>query len=152
MVDADTISNEELLALDVDVLIPAALENVITRGNAVGVRAPVIVEVANGPITSEGDGILLEAERLVVPDILANAGGVTVSYFEWVQNKQGYYWTEEEVQERLRVIMAREFNAVYDLAERHGIDMRTAAYTHALNRIGQAIEAVGTQSYFQGDR
>ena len=150
MVDADTISNEELLALDVDVLIPAALENVITRENAGEVRAPVIVEVANGPTTSEGDEVLNEAKRLVVPDILANAGGVTVSYFEWVQNKQGYYWTEGLVRERLKEIMSREFNAVYELADRHGIDMRTAAYAHALNRIGQAIEAVGTQSYFQG--
>ncbi len=150
IVDADTISNEELLALDVDVLIPAALENVITRENAGEVRAPVIVEVANGPTTSEGDEVLNEAKRLVVPDILANAGGVTVSYFEWVQNKQGYYWTEGLVRERLKEIMSREFNAVYELADRHGIDMRTAAYAHALNRIGLAFEAVGSQSYFQG--
>ncbi len=149
MVDADTISNEELLALDVDVLVPAALENVFTGENARKVRAPVIVEVANGPTTSDGDAVLNEAKKLVVPDILANAGGVTVSYFEWVQNKQGYYWTEPEVQERLREIMTRAFNAVYDLAERRSIDMRTAAYAYALTRIGEAIEAVGTQSFFQ---
>lgn len=152
MVDAATISNEELLALDVDVLIPAALENVITGENAGRVKAPVIVEVANGPTTSDGDAVLNDAEKLVVPDILANAGGVTVSYFEWVQNKQGYYWTEPQVHERLKEIMSREFDAVYQLADNHGIDMRTAAYAHALTRIGQAIEAVGTQSYFQGGR
>ncbi len=152
MVDAATISNDELLTLDVDVLIPAALENVITRENAGRVKAPVIVEVANGPTTNDGDAVLNEAEKLVVPDILANAGGVTVSYFEWVQNKQGYYWTEPQVHERLKEIMSREFDAVYQFADTHGIDMRTAAYAHALTRIGQAIEAVGTQSYFQGGR
>jgi glutamate dehydrogenase (NADP+) len=150
MIDAAAISNEELLTLDVNVLIPAALENVITRENAARVKAPVIVEVANGPTTSDGDAIMNDAEKLVVPDILANAGGVTVSYFEWVQNKQGYYWTEPQVHERLKEIMSREFDAVYQLADRHGITMRTAAYAHALTRIGQAIEAVGTQSYFQG--
>jgi glutamate dehydrogenase (NADP+) len=150
VVDAAAISNEELLALDVDVLIPAALENVITGENAGRVKAPVIVEVANGPTTSDGDAVLNDAEKIVVPDILANAGGVTVSYFEWVQNKQGYYWTEPQVHERLQEIMSREFDAVYQFADRHGIDMRTAAYAHALTRIGQAIEAVGTQSYFQG--
>ena len=152
MVDAATISNEELLALDVDVLIPAALENVITGENAGRVKAQVIVEVANGPTTSDGDAVLNDAEKLVVPDILANAGGVTVSYFEWVQNKQGYYWTEPQVHERLKEIMSREFDAVYQLADSHGIDIRTAAYAHALTRIGHAIEAVGTQSYFQGGR
>ncbi len=152
MVEAATISNAELLTLDVDILIPAALENVITDENAGRVKAPVIVEVANGPTTSDGDAVLNDAEKIVVPDILANAGGVTVSYFEWVQNKQGYYWTEPRVHERLKEIMSREFDAVYQLADSHGIDMRTAAYAHALTRIGQAIEAVGTQSYFQGGR
>jgi len=150
MVDAETISNQELLELDVDVLIPAALENVIAEENAKAIQAPVIIEVANGPTTSDGDAILNEAKKIVVPDILANAGGVTVSYFEWVQNKQGYYWTEGEVHEKLEEIMTREFNAIYGLMDQHSIDMRTAAYAHALNRIGQAIEAVGTQSYFTG--
>jgi glutamate dehydrogenase (NADP+) len=149
MVDAETISNQELLELDVDVLIPAALENVITQENAKAIRAPVIIEVANGPTTSEGDAILNAAKKIIVPDILANAGGVTVSYFEWVQNKQGYYWTEGQVHERLKEIMTRAFDAVHAFAEKHSIDMRTAAYAHALNRIGQAIEAVGTQSYFK---
>ncbi len=152
MVDAQTISNRELLELDVDLLIPAALENVITAENAGAIRAPVIVEVANGPTTGEGDAVLNEKKKIVVPDILANAGGVTVSYFEWVQNRQGYYWTEEQVQERLQEIMSREFNAIYEGAEKHGIDLRTAAYAHALNRIGQAIEAGGTQSFFKGSQ
>ncbi len=147
-VEAETITNEQLLELDVDLLIPAALENQITETNAGDIKAPFIVEVANGPITSQGDEILTERGALIVPDILANAGGVTVSYFEWVQNKQGYYWTIEEVHERLLVIMAREFNAVYDLMKAKNVDMRTAAYAHALKRIAAAIEAQGTQRYF----
>lgn len=148
MVPAEQISNEELLALDVDVLIPAALESAIHEDNVDVVKAPVIVEVANGPITSKADAILFEKSQLVVPDILANAGGVTVSYFEWVQNKNGYYWTLDEVHERLHRIMQREFNHVYDLMLQHQISMRTAAYAHALNRLGAAIAAQGTQTYF----
>ena len=129
-------------------LIPAALENQITAENADQVRAPVIVEVANGPTTPEADEILEANRKLIVPDILANAGGVTVSYFEWVQNKAGYYWTVNEVHSRLHEIMAREFNAVYDLMTRHDIDMRTAAYAHALSRLGDAISCQGTSRYF----
>ncbi len=150
-VEAETISNQELLELDVDLLVPAALGNEITAGNVDRIRAPVIVELANGPTTSQADAVLWERDVLVVPDILANAGGVTVSYFEWTQNKQGYYWVLEEVHERLRTVMAREFNAIYDLMTRHRIDMRTAAYAHALNRIGTAIEAQGTQRFFADD-
>ena len=147
-VEADLLSNEELLELDVDVLIPAALENQITGQNAGRVKAPVIVEVANGPVTSEADTILNERGTLVVPDILANAGGVTVSYFEWVQNKAGFYWTVDEVRERLKAIMTEEFGTVYDLMVLHEIDMRTAAYAHALNRIGAAIASQGTRGFF----
>jgi glutamate dehydrogenase (NADP+) len=147
-VDADTITNEELLELDVDLLIPAALENQITANNADRIKAPVIVEIANGPTTSEADAVLADKGKLVVPDILANAGGVTVSYFEWVQNKTGYYWDAEEVHTKLHRIMSREFNAVYDLKEEKSIDMRTAAYTLALKRIGAAIESQGTSQYF----
>ena len=147
-IDADNITNEELLELDVDLLVPAALENQITAENVDRIRAPVIVELANGPTTSQADAVLADRGVLVVPDILANAGGVTVSYFEWTQNKQGFYWSLEEVHDRLRTIIAREFGAIYELAERRGIDMRTAAYAHALNRIGTAVEAQGTQRYF----
>jgi glutamate dehydrogenase (NADP+) len=147
-VDAENVTNEQLLELDVDLLIPAAMENQITSENVDRVRAPVIVELANGPTTSRADAALVERGVFVVPDILANAGGVTVSYFEWTQNRQGFYWSTEEVHQRLREIMAREFDAIYDLANRHQIDMRTAAYAHALNRIGLAIEAQGTQRFF----
>lgn len=106
-VEADSISNEDLLELDVDVLIPAALENQITAENVERIKAPLIVEVANGPTSSEADAALVARGTLVVPDILANAGGVTVSYFEWTQNKQGYYWDLEQVHHRLQTIMAR---------------------------------------------
>jgi glutamate dehydrogenase (NADP+) len=147
-VEAEAITNEELLELDVDLLIPAALENQITIDNAERIRAQVIVEVANGPITSDADRVLAAAGKLVVPDILANAGGVTVSYFEWVQNRQGFYWTRDQVATRLQEMMAREFNAVFERMEEHGTDMRTAAYVHALQRMGEALEAQGTYSYF----
>lgn len=142
------ITNAELLELDVDILIPSALENQITAANAGQIKAPVVVEVANGPITTSADQILAKQDTLVVPDILANAGGVTVSYFEWTQNRAGYYWTQEEVQDRLHVIMAREFNAIYKLMTLLRIDMRTAAYVQALNRVSAAIESLGTSRYF----
>jgi glutamate dehydrogenase (NADP+) len=132
-------------------LIPAALENQITSSNAHQIKAPVIVEVANGPTTSEADEILKSKDTLIIPDILANAGGVTVSYFEWVQNKAGYYWPLEEVQTKLRTIMVREFANVYEFMTEKQIDMRTAAYALALRRIGEAISAGGTGRYFTGD-
>jgi len=144
----EVITNAQLLELDVDILIPAALENQITAENVQRVVAPLIVEVANGPTTNEADDGLALKGTLVVPDILANAGGVTVSYFEWVQNRGGYYWTESEVHERLQSIMAREFNTVYNLMTENQIDMRTAAYAHALNRLSEAIEAQGTSRFF----
>ncbi len=147
-VESENVTNEQLLELDVDILIPAALENQITADNAPRIKAPVVIEVANGPITSDGDAVLNKKGTLVVPDILANAGGVTVSYFEWVQNRQGYYWQLEQVHQRLQEIMSREFHAIFDLMEEKKIDMRTAAYAHALRRIGQAIEASGTRRYF----
>ena len=142
------ISNEELVTMDVDVLVPAAMENTITIENAARVQAPVIVELANGPTTSEADEILNRHGVFILPDILANAGGVTVSYFEWVQNKAGFYWSLAEVHQRLQEQMVREFNAIYDLAHEKRIDMRTAAYAHALDRIGAGADAKGTQAYF----
>lgn len=148
LVEANVITNEQLLELDVDLLIPAALENQITSKNADNVKAKVIVELANGPTTVEADEILQKKQVLVVPDILANAGGVTVSYFEWVQNKSGYYWPLETIDQRLKEIMLREFNNVYELMESHNVHMRTAAYIHALNRQAEAVVALGTQSYF----
>ncbi|VAX36217.1 NADP-specific glutamate dehydrogenase [hydrothermal vent metagenome] len=144
----ERITNAQLLELDVDILIPAAMENQITAENVSRIQAPVIIEVANGPTTSSADEFLAKQGKLVVPDILANAGGVTVSYFEWTQNRAGYYWTLEEVQDRLKKIMSQEFNIVYQLMINHQVDMRTAAYIHALNRIGAAIASQGTSQYF----
>lgn len=148
----DVISNEELLELDVDILIPAALEDVITKENASRLHAKVIVELANGPMTADADVIVQDKDILVIPDILANAGGVTVSYFEWVQNRMGFYWTVEEIHQRLREIMAREFNNLFKLKSDKNIDMRTAAYVMALERIGEAIEELGTQRFFQAKK
>jgi len=148
MIPAEHITNDELLELDVDILIPAALENVIHEDNADKIKAPVIVELANGPVTSKADAILDSNNKMLIPDILANAGGVTVSYFEWVQNKNGYYWSLEDVRHKLHAIMSREFNAVYERMLENKISMRVAAYSHALNRLGDAIHAQGTQSYF----
>lgn len=138
------IDPDRLLELDVDVVVPAALEGAISAANASRVRAAVVLELANGPTTPEADDILFRRGCLVVPDVLANAGGVTVSYFEWTQNRTGFYWTLEEVHARLRSIMAREFLAIHDLKESAGIDMRTAAYAHALRRLGDAISATAT--------
>jgi len=148
IVPATQLTNEELLQLDVDILIPAALENVIHADNASNIKAKVIVEAANGPVTSEADEVLIKNNILIIPDILANAGGVTVSYFEWVQNRAGFYWQESEVHERLQEIMTREFSNVYDIMLEKKIDMRTAAYVHALGRLGKAISDQGTHSYF----
>jgi len=131
----DPITNEELLTLDVDVLLPAAMENVITSKNAPKLQAKIICEGANGPTTAAADAILDEKGIFVIPDILANAGGVTVSYFEWVQNRGGYYWTEETVNTRLEEIMTRSFGDVRALARQHKVNMRTAAYMLAISRV-----------------
>ena len=138
------ISNEELLALECDILIPAALGNQLTGKNAGNVKAKWVVEAANGPTTPEADEILREKGVLVIPDILANAGGVTVSYFEWVQNNYKYYWSAEEVDQRLERIMADAFQAVYRAyTEREGVDLRVAAYIVALDRLAVAMKARG---------
>ena len=132
---ADKISNEELLTIDCDVLLPAALENVITSKNARKIKAKVICEGANGPTTAGADKILEEKGVFVVPDILANAGGVTVSYFEWVQDRGGYFWDEETVNKRLEAIVTRSFREVVGLSERHKVNTRIAAYMLAIDRV-----------------
>ncbi len=149
VVDHEEITNEKLLELDVDILVPAALENVITPENADRVRARYILELANGPVTSEADPILKSRGVTVFPDILANAGGVTVSYFEWVQNRTGLYWTLEEVHQRLRERMVGEYHKVEAIAEERDVDNRTAAYILALRRYVEAIKSLGTSDYFR---
>ena len=129
------ISGADLLTLDVDVLVPAALENVITKKNAGQIRARIICEGANGPTTAAADSILEENGVFVIPDILANAGGVTVSYFEWVQDRGGYFWTEQVVNERLGEIMVNSFHDVLSLSTQHKVNMRTAAYMLAISRV-----------------
>lgn len=133
------LSNQEILTLAVDVLVPAALENVITRENAANVKAKIVAEAANGPTTPEADDILFKNGVMVIPDILANAGGVTVSYFEWVQDLQAHFWTEEEVNKRLQQIMYRSFADVLDIHKKYNCDMRTAAYILAVGRVAKAI-------------
>jgi len=148
IVEHDSITNEELLELDVDILIPAALEGVITESNAGAIKAKYIIEVANGPILSNADPIIEEKGIEVIPDVLANAGGVTVSYFEWVQNLQGFSWTLDEVHTRLQEIMSTAFSEIWDLAEVRKFSLRSAAYAVAIRRIGEAVEAHGTRDYF----
>ncbi len=131
----DAMDAEDLLTLDVDVLVPAALENVITTKNAPRVRAKIICEGANGPTTAAADPILDEKGIFVIPDILANAGGVTVSYFEWVQDRMGYFWSEADVNQRLAGIMTRSFQDVLQLSKQHKVNMRTAAYMVSISRV-----------------
>ena len=131
----DAITNEDLLTLPVDVLVPAALENVITSKNAGKIQAKIIAEGANGPTTAGADSILDEKGIFVIPDILANAGGVTVSYFEWVQDRGGYFWSEDTVNNRLEEIMTRSFTDVLGLSRQHKVNMRTAAYMLSISRV-----------------
>ncbi len=138
------VSNKEILELEADLLVPAAIENVITEANANNLKVKAVLELANGPCTPEADAILWKRGIPVVPDILANAGGVTVSYFEWTQNKAGFYWDLEEVHQKLRKKMTAEFVEIFEFAQGKKIDLRTAAYAHALHRLGPALESTGT--------
>jgi glutamate dehydrogenase (NAD(P)+) len=140
---AEPISNAEILLLDVDVLVPAAMENQITAANAAQVKTRVIVEGANGPTTPEADHILSENGVVVVPDILANAGGVVVSYFEWVQNMNQYYWDLQTVRDRLEQVMVRSFEDVWTFSNTHSVDLRTGAYMLGIKRVADALELRG---------
>lgn len=137
------ISNEELLELDVDILIPAALENQITEKNASKIKAKLIAEGANGPTTPEADDILFKNGVTVVPDILANSGGVTVSYLEWVQNLMNYYWSAEEVDQKLKNIIVNAFNSVWEATKKYNVDMRRGAYAYAITRVATAMKLRG---------
>lgn len=141
--NATQITNDELLALKVDVLSPSAIENVITEANAHTIQAPLIVEGANGPVSADADSILDEKGILIVPDILANAGGVTVSYFEWVQNRRGHYYSEQEIQDKTRPILTEAFERVYETHKQYKCSMRIAAYIVAIKRLSTGIDLEG---------
>ena len=133
-----TMTNQELLEKECDILVPAAIESQITEKNAHHIRAKMIVEAANGPITSQATQILNDRGVLLVPDLLASAGGVTVSYFEWVQNNQGYFWSEEEVNEKLEVVMIKAFNRIVEISQNRNVDMRLAAYMAGVQKMAEA--------------
>jgi glutamate dehydrogenase (NAD(P)+) len=139
----ENMDRNEAMFLECDVLLPAATENVITSENASRLRCRIVCEGANGPTTAIADEILADKKIVVIPDILANAGGVTVSYFEWVQDRQGFFWNEDLVNTRLEEIMVRSFNAVRAYGEKHKVDNRTAAYMLALDRVVAAIRLRG---------
>lgn len=139
----NTITNEKLLELECDILVPAAVENQITKDNAHNIGASIVVEAANGPTTMEGTQILTERGILLVPDVMASSGGVTVSYFEWVQNNQGYYWPEEEIEEKLHKSMVKSFNSIYQTAKNRRVDMRLAAYMVGVRKMAEAARFRG---------
>jgi glutamate dehydrogenase (NAD(P)+) len=140
---AEATPSEELLVQECEILIPAATENVITSRNADAIKARIVVEGANGPTTAVADEILADKRIFIVPDILANAGGVTVSYFEWVQDRQGFFWRESEVNERLQDVMDQSFDQVVRAAESHGVSNRIAAYIVAIDRVARALKLRG---------
>ncbi len=140
---AKNITNEDLLELGVDILIPAAIENQLRADNAGKIKAKVIMELANGPTTPDADEIFHKNNVLVLPDFLSNAGGVTVSYFEWVQNQEGYYWTEEEVHQKLDQKMTEATHAVLAASKAYNVDPRTAAYTVSVKRVADAMKYRG---------
>lgn len=140
---ATEITAQQFWALDVDVLSPCAMENTINKDTAPLIRAPLVVEGANGPTTLDGEQILADKGIVVVPDILANAGGVTVSYFEWVQNRYGYYWEEAEVEQKEEIAMKNAFNAIYQIKTEYNVSMREAAYMHSIKRVAAAMQLRG---------
>jgi glutamate dehydrogenase (NAD(P)+) len=140
---SEPITNAQVLEMPVDILIPAAIENQCTGANADRIQAKIVAELANGPTTPEADEILKQKGVYIIPDFLCNAGGVTVSYFEMVQNSYGYYWTDEEVQQRLDQKMTTAFHAVHNMAEERGVETRVAAYLVAVNRVAEAVRARG---------
>jgi glutamate dehydrogenase/leucine dehydrogenase len=139
----EKIESLDVLTVDCDILVPAALEDMITGENASDIKAKLVVEGANGPTLPEGDKILEEKDIICIPDILANAGGVTVSYFEWVQNRMGYYWTDEEVDQRLERLMKQAFKDVHEQAVKYNVAMRYGAYALALDRVAEAMRLLG---------
>jgi glutamate dehydrogenase (NAD(P)+) len=140
---AEKITNDELLEIQCDILVPAAHEDRITKRNAANIKAKLIVEGANGPTTAGADPILESKGIIVVPDILANAGGVTVSYFEWVQNRQGYYWTLEQVNSRLEETMKAAFDRVYQTSQRHNVSLRLGSYILAIDKVARTLRLRG---------
>jgi len=141
--NTETLTHNELVGIDCDILVPAALENAITAANATSVKAGIIVEGANGPCTPTAHEILCQEGKFVIPDILANAGGVVVSYFEWVQGLQSFFWSEDEVNKQLEVVIENAFGEVCQLSDQQNTDMRTAAYMLAIKRISDAMRARG---------
>ena len=148
---ANDLDADDLLTIECDLLVPAALGGVITEENAGDVNAKAILEVANGPITASADDILTDNEVQVVPDILANAGGVTVSYLEWVQNRSGDYWSLDTVRDRLERRMTDEATAISEVASEKSLTLRQAAYVHALERLCRTIDATGTEDFYKAD-